>query len=738
VKQVSLRAVNRPSPPIADTRLSGTRLIIARAVWIGLMLLFCGFYLAAALVYYVQLHGFQEGVYAHLLSTPAAINGYDALGSFSQFFTGPYATLNIALVTLISPLWIAVSLVIFWRRSDDWMALFIALFLVMLVTGGSPALSVLSSVVGFTSPLGICITLLQLLCVCSIAFFFALFPDGRFVPGWTRWLTLAYLLVQGFLCLPSTSPYSLLRWPPVLLASLFLGLALAFGFAQLYRYRRVSTTIQRQQTKWIVFGMLVAMLLDVSNLLLPLALPTSAHTVFIVLSEVTLPLALLIIPGTIGFAVLRYRLWDIDLLINRTLVYGLLTLSVLGLYILVVVGLGTVFSALGNLFLSLLATGLVAVLFQPLHQRLQRAINHLMFGERNEPYRVLSLLGQRLEETLPAESFLPTIVETVAHALKLPYVAILWKPEPGLLGAESPRLAAALGTSNLSGAETRVPLVHQGEQVGELVLVPRQRGEELTPADLRLVRDLAPQIGIAVHAARLTSDLQRLTADLQRSRERLVAAREEERRRLRRDLHDGLGPQLSSQALMLSAIKKQLRQDPDTAEQLVNDAIAHAQEAITDIRRLVYALRPPALDDLGLLAALQEQINQYHASGIVLTLEAPERLPLLPAAIEIACYRIVQEALTNVVRHAHATAATIELRVQEDLVVEVRDNGQGLPPVVYSGVGLRSMRERAEELGGTCLIETRASRGTRVRARLPLLLGQHEEHETVQQGEEVP
>jgi signal transduction histidine kinase len=484
--------------------------------------------------------------------------------------------------------------------------------------------------------------------------------------------------------------------------------------------------------------MLVAMLLDVSNLLLPLALPTSAHTVFIVLSEVTLPLALLIIPGTIGFAVLRYRLWDIDLLINRTLVYGLLTLSVLGLYILVVVGLGTVFSALGNLFLSLLATGLVAVLFQPLHQRLQRAINHLMFGERNEPYRVLSRLGQRLEEMLPAESFLPTIVETVAHALKLPYVAILWKPEPGLLGAESPRLAAALGTSNLSGAETRVPLVHQGEQVGELVLAPRQRGEELTPADLRLVRDLAPQIGIAVHAARLTSDLQRLTADLQRSRERLVAAREEERRRLRRDLHDGLGPQLSSQALMLSAIKKQLRQDPDTAEQLVNDAIAHAQEAITDIRRLVYARRPPALDDLGLLAALQEQINQYHASGIVLTLEAPERLPLLPAAIEIACYRIVQEALTNVVRHAHATAATIELRVQEDLVVEVRDNGQGLPPVVYSGVGLRSMRERAEELGGTCLIETRASRGTRVRARLPLLLGQHEEHETVQQGEEVP
>lgn len=251
------------------------------------------------------------------------------------------------------------------------------------------------------------------------------------------------------------------------------------------------------------------------------------------------------------------------------------------------------------------------------------------------------------------------------------------------------------------------------------------------------MRDLAPQIGIAVHAARLTTDLQRLTIDLQSSRERLVTAREEERRRLRRDLHDGLGPQLSSQTLTLSAIKKLLRQDPDTAEQLLIDATTHAQEAIADIRRLVYALRPPALDDLGLLAALQEQMSQYHASGIVLTLDAPEALPPLPAAIEMACYRIVQEALTNVVRHAHANSATVHLRLQENLVVEVRDNGLGLPPGVRSGVGLSSMHERAEELGGTCLVETMATGGTCVRARLPLVVGQHEENETAPQEEDV-
>jgi len=714
VKQVSLRAVNRPSPPIADTRLSGMRLIIARSVWIVLMLLSCGLYLAAVLVYYVQLHGFQEGVYAHLISTPAVVSGYDAFEFSSALLTGPYATLNFTLVTLVlPPFWIAVSLVIFWRRSDDWMALFVALFLVMLVTIFSPALSALSYVIGYTSPLGICITLLQLLAMSSFGFFIALFPDGRFVPGWTRWLTLTYLLVLVFLCLPSTSPYSMVRWPPVLLGPLLLGLAFAWGFAQLYRYRRVSTTIQRQQTKWIVFGMLVAMLWDVSNVLLPLALPGSAHPVFIALSEVTFPLAFLVIPGTIGFAVLRYRLWDIDLIINRTLVYGLLTLSVLGLYILVVVGLGTVFSALGNLFLSLLATGLVAVLFQPLRLRLQRAVNRLMFGERDEPYRVLSRLGNRLEATLATEALVPTIVQTVAQALRLPYVAIIYKHQ----GEDI--LAASTGEAREREALVRVPLVVQTEQVGDLVLVARAPGESLTPADLRLLHDLAPQIAVAVQTVRLTAELRQLTSDLQQSRTRLITAREEERRRLRRDLHDGLGPQLSSQPLLMTSALMLLRQDPDEAEAILNSAITQSQEAISDIRRLVYALRPPALDDLGLIAAIGELFTQYRASGITFSIETREPLPPLPAAVEVACYRIVQEALTNVVRHAHAHTCVLRLVCREQVTIEIIDDGQGLPPAYRHGVGLTSMRERAEELGGRWLIEPAPAGGTCVRAQIP-------------------
>jgi signal transduction histidine kinase len=705
-----------PSPPNADTRLTGTRLLLARGVWIVLMLVFCGFYLAALLVYAVQLHGFQTGVYAHLISTHAVVNGYDAFEFSYPLLTGPYATFNIALLTLVMPpFWIAISLLIFWRRSDDWMALFVSLFLTMLVTIFSPALSVLSYVVGFTSPLGICITLLQLVAMSSAGFFFVLFPDGRFVPGWTRWLTLAYLLLQVFFCLPSTSPYSLVRWPSVLLFPLLLGIAFAWGFAQLYRYRRVSTAIQRQQTKWIVFGMLVSMFLDTSNVLLPLVLPGSAHTVFIILSEVTFPFFLILIPGTIGFAVLRYQLWNIDLIINRTLVYGLLSLSVLGLYLLVVVGLGTLFSASRNLLLSLFATGLVAILFQPLRQRLQQAVNHLMFGERDEPYRVLSRLGSRLEATLAPESFLPTIVETVAQALKLPYVAITFKQ----LGEHV--LAASFGEPHAQETLAHVPLVAQGKQVGSLLLAPRTPRDSLTPADLQLLHDLAPQIAVAVQAVRLTAELKQLTHDLQLSRTRLVTTREEERRRLRRDLHDGLGPTLASITFKIDAARNLLKQDSERVDRLLEGVREQTQETLAQIRRLVYNLRPPALDELGLLSALREQAASYQHQGLQILIQAPECLPPLPAAVEVAAYRIVMEALTNAVRHAEAQQCLLTLSLHDHVLnLQISDDGKGIPDAHRAGVGLLAMQERANELGGSCTITRGDSGGTTIQVSLPL------------------
>jgi signal transduction histidine kinase len=225
----------------------------------------------------------------------------------------------------------------------------------------------------------------------------------------------------------------------------------------------------------------------------------------------------------------------------------------------------------------------------------------------------------------------------------------------------------------------------------------------------------------------MTDEALRLSADLQRSRERLVEAREEERRRLRRDLHDGLGPQLSSQALTIDAVRRLMRQDPDAAEELLLDLKADAQDAVTDIRRLVYGLRPPALDDLGLLGALRESAAQYSPKGLSVSVEAPERLPPLSAAVEVAAYRIAQEALTNVVRHAEASTCTVSLAIDEASVLrlEVRDDGRGIPDQqenssVRTGVGLTSMRERVSELGGSLVVEPLPEGGTLVCASLPL------------------
>ena len=212
----------------------------------------------------------------------------------------------------------------------------------------------------------------------------------------------------------------------------------------------------------------------------------------------------------------------------------------------------------------------------------------------------------------------------------------------------------------------------------------------------------------------------RLTADLQRSRERLVTTREEERRRLRRDLHDGLGPRLAAQTLKIGSARFLYPRDPAAADALLSELEADMESAISDIRRLVYDLRPPALDELGLVAAIHEAATQYTTNGLRVNIDAPESLPPLPAAVEVAAYRITQEALTNVVRHAEARNCKVRLSLGGGLELEIIDDGVGLPEDRRTGVGLTSMRERTAELGGTCVVEPFAAGGTRVLARLPL------------------
>ncbi len=250
-----------------------------------------------------------------------------------------------------------------------------------------------------------------------------------------------------------------------------------------------------------------------------------------------------------------------------------------------------------------------------------------------------------------------------------------------------------------------------------MLLGARAAGEPWNAADRQLLADFARQAGIAIHAVRLT-------AALQQARTQLVTAREEERRRLRRDLHDGLGPILGSLALEADIARDLVRTDPQRAEALMREIMTQAQTAVQDIRRLVYALRPPALDDLGLVPALAALTKANQASGVEFVVEAPVDLPPLPAALEVATYRIVQEAITNVVRHAQAQHCLIQLVLssrpdQAGLWITIADDGRGIPENRRTGVGLTSMRERAIELGGSCSFAPGPACGTRIEVWLP-------------------
>jgi len=506
---------------------------------------------------------------------------------------------------------------------------------------------------------------------------------------------------------PALAPYQPIIAATIGIAGILLPAIWLAGLVSLVFRYRAAPARDRRQMKWVMWALAVlmpALLFMVIGILtgyvvagwaLPLATGFGA-----------IALALFLVATAI--AIVRHRLFDIELIINRALVYGALTASVVGTYALIVGVAGELFHQSGSLSLSLLATGLIAVLFQPLRERLQRAVNRLMYGERDDPYAVLSHLGQRLEATLAPEAVLPTLVESIAQALKLPYVAIALKH----VSANQAEIAAAYGL--LTGPAIRLPLTYQTEIIGELLIAPRAPGEAFTPPEQRLLADIAHQAGVAAHAVRLT-------ADLQRSRERLVTAREEERRRLRRDLHDGLGPALASLTLKLDAARNLLARDPAATEALLLELKTQTQTAIADIRRLVYDLRPPALDELGLVSALREYAaRDVSVNGLRVSVEAPEHLPALPAAVEVAAYRIALEALTNVAHHAQAHQCVIRLLLADALQLEIIDDGLGLPADRPAGVGLHSMRERAAELGGTCAIGPGLGGGTRVVARLPL------------------
>ena len=333
-------------------------------------------------------------------------------------------------------------------------------------------------------------------------------------------------------------------------------------------------------------------------------------------------------------------------------------------------------------------------------------------------YTSLTGLSQRLEGMLAPEAALPLIVETIATALQLPYAAIRLKHTDSGEFELTAEYASGREDSPSSDIQARaepflLPLMYQDEIVGQLVLQPGVDHPALTLSEQNLLTEIVQNAGVAAH-------MMRMTQDLQRARERLVLAREEERRRLRRNLHDTIGPTLAALNLKAGALRGLIERDPAAALTHMSELREQIRSVIADIRRVVYDLRPPALDELGMLPAIREQAAQFSVEGLRVTVDAPDYLPALPAALEVAAYRIVLEALTNVARHAHAKNCWIRLRSTNGLQIEVIDDGIGLPPMIRAGVGLSSMRERATELGGQCVLDPRPGGGTRVWARLPL------------------
>lgn len=403
---------------------------------------------------------------------------------------------------------------------------------------------------------------------------------------------------------------------------------------------------------------------------------------------------MLAVAVTSWIAIRRYGLFDARLVLRRSLVYGGLSLSVVVLYLLVVAALGAVVSGQLSRPVAVAVAVLVAL---PLRDLLQQRANRLVYGARDDPYGALVRLGERLADSAQPTEVLPAATRMVREALRVPCVAIRLRGE----------VVAEAGAPVPGGRSDELPLVFANETIGTLVVASRD--EPLTAAERELLDGITHQVAAAAHAVSLTTDLLR-------SRERLVTATEEERRRLRRDLHDGLGPALAGIVLGLQLARRRLDGDADSVAERLDALTAQTQAAVAEVRRLVYGLRPPALDELGLLGALDEQARTLGP----ITVRGPARQLTLGAAVEAAAYRIALEAMTNVHRHARATACTVRVDVDSALQLEIEDDGVGLPASYRAGVGITSMRERATELGGTCTIDRRVPSGTRVRISIPL------------------
>jgi len=422
-------------------------------------------------------------------------------------------------------------------------------------------------------------------------------------------------------------------------------------------------------------------------------------------------LTLLLVPPVLVAlvaAVIRYRLNEIDGLLRRSLVQLVVATIVASVFL---AAAGAVDLAADTSYESMLAGGAVALVLLPVALTLRRVATTLVFGDRDLPERVVSDL-RRLDLRTAPEDALHGMLAVLGRRLRLSFASVeVYGDLPG------DHIETSIGEAR--GLPTSIMIEASGAPLGLLLLEVDEDRDPFGARDRRLLEDVGSQVGTLVQAVTINRELQR-------SREALVAAREEERRRVRRDLHDGLGPSLASLAMKLEVAHDLIPQDPDGAVQLIGQLADQTRAEIGEVRRLVDGLRPPTLDQLGLASALRHQADEHNAAAgpgrMRWVLHSDDRVDPLPAAVEVAAYRVVVEAVNNAMRHSDARRCEVTLARRADtLEVEIVDDGHGFGPEDSPGVGLGSMRERAEELGGSCLVESTPDQGTRILVQLPLV-----------------
>ncbi|HWM73329.1 MAG TPA: sensor histidine kinase [Nocardioides sp.] len=491
-------------------------------------------------------------------------------------------------------------------------------------------------------------------------------------------------------------------WIPLLTLTRILTLLSLLGaLALLYLRHRAADGLERRQLRWLLWAGIVC------AVMVPVLILAPSGT----LTTVVLGVAVTLTAVSVAVGVVRPDLADVDALVAGTLTYAGVAGVLIGLDFLL---LGLAGTFLGDRLDERGVTVLVLVLavaaYGPLRGWLGAGVHRLLFGRRGDRYGVVSTFAATLEETRTVDEQLPALASAVASTFKVPYVRVeVLAPDGGVLAADH---------GDRTPDTYDLDIAYHGQRVGRLVLPRQGLRAMLSRRDQTLLVDLVRQGAVAIR----TSNLAR---ELQQSRERLVIAREEDRRRIRRDLHDGLGPVLGGVGMRLEAAGNAMEDDPETARRLLRQSRTEIGDALADVRRLVHDLRPPALDDLGLLAAIEQQADR--ARSVLEVDVRVDDLGSLSAAAEVAAYRIASEALNNVVRHAGATRCEIRLStVDSALEVSVVDDGRGIAEDVVAGVGLLSLRERAEELGGRCEITCPESGGTRVWAWLPFGEGGHD------------